>query len=452
MGGRDEALTDKISGKLSSVPATEFVERELARELTLLEAVTLGVGGIIGGGLFSMIGIIIGLAGPAVTLSFLFITLVVATVGYNYVRLAGRYPSSGASYEYVARAFPRSGWMKVWVGYSLWFAYIVACAFYSVSFGFYASNMFPVFPPQLYTTVLVVAFLALNVRGVAKTGGAQNILVLAKVGILMLFVLFALPSVDVGNFDPFFPRNPLNIFTASALIFVGYQGFEIIGTSGEELKNPERNIGRAIYISLGIVSIIYLAVAFVATGLGPHHGFEESEAPMARLASVSLGKSGELLLGLGALLATSSAFNAALFGSSRLAYAMSREGTMPHWFSSLSKARRVPVFSLLAASLLIVTIASLGVLKELAALASLIFLVIFFVVSLSNFRLRKETGSNALFPGLAMILCLSLILFVEPTVWPWFILLLAFVLVTYELRKRMTRRGTPAYENSKVVY
>ncbi|MFQ5951573.1 MAG: APC family permease, partial [Candidatus Geothermarchaeales archaeon] len=230
-----------------------------------------------------------------------------------------------------------------------------------------------------------------------------------------------------------------------------YQGFEIIGTSGEELKNPERNIGRAIYISLGIVSIIYLAVALVATGLGPRPGFEESEAPMAELARARLGESGELILGLGALLATSSAFNAALFGSSRLAYAMAREGTMPRWFSSLSKTRRVPVFSLFAASLLIVAVAFLGVLKELAALASLIFLVIFFAVSLSNFRLRKETGSNALFPGLAMILCLYLILFVEQTVWLWFTLFLTFVLVTHELRRRITRKETSSSKSNQAV-
>ncbi|NIN53483.1 MAG: amino acid permease [Nitrososphaeria archaeon] len=445
MGGGEVALTDGSKTVPSSV-RDGVVERALSRELTLLEAVTLGVGGIIGGGIYSVLGIVAGVAGPALTVSFFFCTLTALLVGYNYARLGRRFPSCGASYEYVARAFPRSELMRVCVGYSLWFGYIVACSFYSVSFGLYASHFFPSFPPRLFSAALIAFFLVVNVRGVSKAGKVQDTIVLSKVGILIFFVLFAIPSVEVSNYSPFFPRGFLNVFTASALIFIGYTGFEIISTSGEELKSPERNMGRAIYIAIGVVSVIYLSVAVIATGIIPYYELVVSEAPMAELAKKSLGRWGELILGFGALLATSSAYNAALFGSSRLAYAMSRGGVMPQFFSSLSRVTRAPIFSLVFVSIPAALVAFFGALKELSALASLIFLVVFFSVSLSNLRLRRETGANPVFPWLAMLLCVFFIVFVELVIWLWFILLTASVVLSYYLRKWLTNRGSVSYK------
>ncbi len=417
----------------------EVIERELSRELGLLEAVTLGIGGIIGGGIYSVVGIVAGVAGPALILSFLFCALTALLVGHNYAKLGGRFPSCGASYEYVAKAFPESELIRVWMGYILWLGYIVACSFYSVSFGLYASHLFPLLPPKLFTVALITVFSALNTLGIGKTGKAQNAIVLAKVGILTIFILLALPSVEVDNYDPFLPRGFLSIFTASSLIFIGYEGFEIIGTSGEELKNPRRNMGRAIYIAIGAVSIIYLAVALVATGVVPYYELEASEAPMAELANASLGKWGEVVLTFGALLATSSAFNAALFGSSRLAYAMSREGAMPRRFSSLSRVTRVPIFGLLAASVFITITAFLGVLRMLSALASLIFLAVFFTVSLSNLRLREETKTRIFIPCLAMLLCFFFIMFVGSTIWLGFTILSLLLVLIHVVRKKASR-------------
>ncbi len=416
------------------------VERELSRELGLLEAVTLGIGGIIGGGIYSIVGIVAGVAGPALILSFLFCALTALLVGHNYAKLGGRFPSCGASYEYVAKAFPRIELVRVWMGYILWFGYIVACSFYSVSFGLYASHLFPFLPPRLFTLSLIAIFLTLNMTGIGKTGKAQNIIVLAKVGILTIFTLLAIPSIEIDNYSPFFPEGYLSIFTASSLIFIGYEGFEIIGTSGEELKNPKRNMGRAIYIAIGAVSIIYMAVALVATGAVPYYELEASEAPMADLARYSLGRWGEVVLAFGALLATSSAFNAALFGSSRLAYAMSREGTMPRHFSHLSSTTRVPFIGLLSASAFIIMIALLGVLKELSALASLIFLMVFFIVSLANLRLREETKTKILFPCLAMLLCIFFITFVEATIWLWFTIISLIASIIYGMRKKSSSK------------
>ena len=411
-------------------------ERELARELTLLEAVTLGIGGIIGGGLYSVTGIVAGIAGPAVILSFILCAVTALVVGYNYAKLGTKFPSSGASFEFVARAFPKTDLVRAVIGYSLWLGYIVACSFYSVSFGLYAHSFLPSVPAKAFSLVLIVIFLCLNMAGVKKTGRVENIIVLTQVTILTLFVLSSAPSIDPENFDPFFPNGYMSIFIAGSIIFIGFEGFEIICTAGEELKNPEKNLGRAIYLAITIISLLYTSVVVVSVGVVPYNVLGASTTPLADVAGAALGRYGRIALGLGALLATSSAFNAALFGSSRLAYAMSREGMMPRRFSSLSKKTRAPIYSIVAAGVLITGMTILGVVKELSALASLIFLLVFFTVSLSNLLLRKVTGSSIIGPLAAMLLCLYFLSLVESIVWISFALLILGAMSAYFLVKR----------------
>ncbi len=408
-----------------------------------MEAVTIGIGGVIGGAVYSVLGIAMSIAGPSVILSFLICTFTILTIGYNYAKLGRRFPYSGASYEYVARAFPNLSMMKSMLGVILWFGYIVASSFYSLSFGLYATHFLPSVPPKIFSLILIVAFLSLNLAGVGKTGKAQVVIVLTKVGILCLFVAMGAPSVRLDYFNNIFPNGVLSVFSASVLLFVGYSGFEIIGTAGEELENPEKNLSKAIYITVAVTSMLYLVVAFVAVGLTPYNSLRGSKAPLAELASLLLGRWGGAILGFGALLSTSSALNAALFGSSRLAYAMAREGLMPRYFSFLSRRTKVPFIGLIFACGLIAVITLVGVVKSLSALASLVFLIVFFMVSLSNLKLREVTGANLVYPCLAMILCIYFILFVDFIVWIQLILVVAVTVTLYtlsfKLRSRVSR-------------
>lgn len=405
-----------------------------------MEAVTIGIGGVIGGGVYSILGIALNIAGPAVIFSFLFCAFTALTVGYNYAKLGRRFPYSGASYEYVARAFPRLPIIKVLLGFFLWFGYIVASGFYSVSFGLYASHFFPWLPSKLFSIILVLGFLSLNLAGVGKTGKAQDVIVLAKVGILGIFVAIGLPSIKLTYFNDLFPNGALGVFSASTLLFIGYEGFEIIGTSGEELENPEKNLSRAIYLTVGVASALYLAVGFVAAGLTPYYSLRDSKAPLAELANLLLGRVGSAILGFGALLSTSSALNAALFGSSRLAYAMAREGTMPHVFSSLTRGTKVPYVGLIAASGIIGIFALVGVIKSLSALASLVFLIVFFMVSLSNLKLRNLTGSSIVFPCLAIIFCTYFMLFVDIKVWIQLVIVASIIIALYTVSSSTHKR------------
>ncbi len=411
------------------MPETSISDRRLVRELTFLEALTMGIGGIIGGGIFSVVGIVLNLAGPAVIISFFLCTLTAIMIGYNYVRLGGKFPYCGGSYQYISEAFPKKKFVKRVSGQILWLGYIVACSLYGVSFGLYANYFFPFIPSRIFSIILIFLLVALNFMGVGKTGRAQNVIVIAKVLILSLFIVIGSFFIDSSNFTPFFSEGYSSIFLASSLIFISFQGFEIISTASEELKDPEKNLGRAIYGSIVVGSILYFGVAAVSIGTIYYKGLGESGAPLAEVATNFLGSRGGLILGFGGLLSTSSALNAALFGASRLAFSMSNDGELPRIFSHLNRKTRVPALSLIVTGIIIALFTSSGLIWDLSGLASLIFLVIFMMVCLSNLRLRAVTDSKAPLIASALFLSIYFMLYVDMIVWLRFIIFLLAIII-----------------------
>lgn len=409
--------------------------RELARELGLLEAMTIGLGAIVSGGIYSTLGILMGIAGPAVILSALICTVASFAIGYSYAKLGRKFPSSGASYEYASQAFKKHESVKVILGYALWFGYVVSLGFYSLGFGLYANYLIPFIPARLFGLAIILTFLTVNLIGVGLTGRSQDVLVLSEVAILALFAVLGAAFIKPENYVPFFAKGYSNIFTASALMVIGYEGFEVIGTAGEEIKDPEKNLGRAIYLAILIASMVYLAVIFVAVGVSSGH---IGGAPLAELAKLVAGVPGAMLLGFGALLSFCSDVNAVLFSSSRLAYAMARDRIMPGVFSTISRKRKVPSVSLIITSLLGLFFMLIDV-RELSGLASMIFIFVFITISLSNLKLRSETGSKVIFPIIAMLLCAYVALFADVTAWIGLSLLLIGTLALHLSRARLAK-------------
>ena len=409
--------------------------RELARELGLLEATTIGLGAIVSGGIYSTLGILMDTAGPAVIVSALICTLASFAIGYSYAKLGRKFPSSGASYEYAAQAFKRHKFVKVILGYALWFGYVVSLGFYSLGFGLYANYLIPFIPARLFGLAIILVFLTINLLGVGLTGRSQDILVLSEVGILALFAIIGAAFIRAENYMPFFSKGYLNVFTASALMIIGYEGFEVIGSAGEEVKDPEKNLGRAIYLAILVASTVYLAVIFVAVGVSFGH---VGGAPLAELAKLVAGVPGAVLLGFGALLSFCSDVNAVLFSSSRLAYAMARDKIIPGVFSTISRKRKVPTISLTIASILGLFFMLIDV-RELSGLASLVFLFVFVTISLSNLKLRAETGSKAAFPIIAILLCSYVALFADVTAWIGLGLLFLGTLALHLFKPRLTK-------------
>jgi amino acid transporter len=278
---------------------------------------------------------------------------------------------------------------------------------------------------SIFAVVLIALSTLINLVGVKETGKSQNIIVLIKVIILVGFVVITIPAAfrNLSNLTPFFAdaeRNPLDIGTGLAmavvgtsLLFVAFEGMELIPNASEEIQNPEKNIPRSIYGTVIIATILYLLVAFTALGGTLYTEFagdpEKAEYALAIAAKPILGQAGFVIVSLGALFSTASAFNASLFGSSRMTYVMAKDRIFPSFFQRVSKKSRVPFISILTISGVTLVLTLTLDLAQIAQLASSIFLLLFATISLSSLVLRKKIKANFVFPLLGFLLALSLL-------------------------------------------
>ncbi|MGQ4832387.1 MAG: APC family permease [Candidatus Asgardarchaeia archaeon] len=376
-------------------------EEKFSRSLTLKEAIAIGVGGMIGGGIFAVIGPVVGLTANYVLISLLFCTIAAIFTGYNYSLLAKKYPNSGASYTYLTNTF--GIFVGGIAGWLLWFGYVSASALYAVTFGLYTFHFIPV-DWKILAIILVILFTIVNIKGVKETGFVENIIVAGKVSILIIFIvagIYYLGLAKVLAFNPAYPPNVYNttdlirnLIMGSALIFVAYEGFELIATSAEEIVDPQKNIPRAIFASVIIVSLIYLFTALVSIKTVDIALFAESESPLIISAQKFLGILGEILMWIGSVLSTASALNASLYGASRILYAMARDGLTPSLLNGIHSQRKTPHFTIAATALTAIALIVVGFLEDVAALASLYFMLIFMGVNLSAIHLQKKNEIN----------------------------------------------------------
>ena len=422
----------KTSSKTVEVIDTGIVsQRELSKELGFKEALSIGLGGTIGGGVFSVLGIAVGFAGPAAILSFAFGGVLGLLIGYSYVKLSLKYQSAGGSYTFAREAFGQ--YFGGAFGWLLWTGYLASCALYAYTFGaFFAHMILEGASPLVirlvsgaFATILIALSTTINLVGVKETGKSQNIIVLIKVIILVAFVAITIPAAikNAGtNLTPFFAdaeRNPLDVWTGLAMavvgtsiLFVAFEGMELIPNAAEEIQNPEKNIPRSIYGTVIIATVIYLLVAFTALGGTDYTIFagdsEKAEYALAIAAQPVLGRAGFIIITLGALFSTASAFNASLYGSSRMTYVMARDGIFPKFFKKVSKKSRVPFISIITISGITLIFTLALDLAQIANLASSIFLLLFAIVSLSGFILRKKIKANFIIPLVGFILATGL--------------------------------------------
>jgi len=436
MSGEGELKRNNITGIASDVT--------LARELGWKDGLMIGIGGMIGGGVFSVLGVAASIAGPSLILSFVFGGFMAIMSGFSYAKLASLFPQSGGVPIFVEHAFKENRygvWAKNYSAWLLWSAYVITCALYSFTFGAYFAGMletliapfFIIDPASLYfsllkkilTAVLILFFLNLNLKGVKEATSLQNKIVITKVIILIFFILAGLywlivavgpvnliGAGPVADWSVFFPNGVFAFVIAATVIFVAYEGFELIHNAADEMIEPKKNVPKAIYLSILIVWLIYILVGFIAVAnldymeLVKHP--ESAEYALALAAEPVLGSLGFLLIGLGALFSTASAFNASLYGSSRLAYDMSKEKLFPKQFMTLNK-NRVPSKSLIVISLITLVVAVTLGLENIAASASVAFLAIFCLVNLSAIKLRKRAnfGKAIIVPILALLTSLT---------------------------------------------
>lgn len=388
----------------------------LLRELGLREALAIGLGTMIGAGIFVLTDIAVERAGQAAAITYLLAGLICLPVTFIISELATGIPQAGGSYTFIAEALgPLAGSI---VGPANWLGLTFANGFYLIAAGQYLALFLPT-DPWVAALAFGLLFVWLNYRGAKVSGRVQNLVVLALIGILTLFVIAGLTR------DPAIPREsfPIHgwgpVFGSIGLIFVSFIGFEKISTISEEVKNPNRTLPLAIIGSVIIATVLYVLLVLVSTGLMPAGVIDPRRGLIVEAANRVFGAGGEAVMLVAALLATLSSANAATMASSRIGYGMGRDLVLPGWFGRTHERFKTPANGIIFTGGLAVLLAMTGQAEALAEISSALFLVSYSLLSISLLVLRRvkprwyRPGFKAplvpFLPLLTILLCLGVI-------------------------------------------
>ncbi len=363
-------------------------EQELARDLGFLEAYTIGVGTMIGAGIFVLPGIVAENAGPAGMISFVIGGIVSLLTALSLSELATGMPKAGGSYYYVNRAM--GSFFGSIVGWSMWGGLMFATAFYMLGFGQYLTYFYGNMPVAGSALVMAALLVGVNYRGVKETGALQNIIVILLLGFILVFLAFGVFNIDWQVFRPFNPGGWGAVASMAATVYVSFIGFEVIATSAEEIKNPGRNLPLAMIASVLTPTVFYVLVMLVSTGVLPVKELAASYIPVADVAGEYLGVIGALMMVIGALLATVSSANASILSAARVNFAMGRDKILSSWLNKVHSTYRTPFRAILITGVVILALIAFGVgIETLADVASFSFLVTYLLVHVAVIVMRR---------------------------------------------------------------
>ena len=378
-------------------------------EIGLVAALSIGVGGMIGAGIFSILGVVARISGSALPLSFAIGAVVAGLAAYGYAALGRTFPSVGGAVTFLVRGYGdgvASGSLNLFQ----YFSYIISIALYATGFAAYAATFIDL-PSKVWAVGVVLAFTAINFLGARIMGRAESVIVIIKVVILIVFIAAAfigLPGNGLSRLSPATWPDPLAIFTGAGLLFVGYEGFGLITNAAANMAKPMRELPRALYGSVAIVSVIYILVASAVVTNVPLNVLKGlGDSALAVAAKPSLGQAGFRLIAIASLLSTGSAVNATLFGSTNIAYQIAKNGGLPPTFDRKLWGRDVEGLFITAGIVLVFVL--IFPLSAVASMGSAGFLIVYAAVSIGHTRIRAQTGAKAWPIVASAVTCLSLL-------------------------------------------
>lgn len=384
----------------------ETTESELERTLGLKEALMIGVGTMVGAGIFVLPGPAAEAAGPAAALAFVLAGAVALLTAFSTSELATAMPQAGGPYHFINSGLgPLFGSIA---GLGNWLGLAFATAFYAVGFGSYvvlllepavsvpsvALGPLVLDDSQVGGLAVVVAFVGINYLSTSSTGSLQNVIVLTLLGILAAFVAFGAFQTDISTLRPFAPEGVETILPTTALVFVSYLGFAQISTVAGEIKKPSRNLPIAIVGSVLLVTVIYAVAMVVLLGVVERDVVAGDETAIAEGAAVVFGAVGAGVVGVGlmtfgGLLATASSANASVLSASRISYAMGRDGLVVEWLGAVHRRFKTPHRSIVLTGTLIVVFVVLGTVENLARAGSVMHLVVYGLLNVALIVFRE---------------------------------------------------------------
>jgi len=378
------------------------------KSMGLWAAISIGVGGMIGAGIFSILGIACQIAGNAVYISFILAGAVTLLSTYSYAKLGVKYPSMGGPVEFLVRGFG-DGIFSGGISILLWIGYIIALALYARAFAAYSLTFFidaPHYWLNISATGIILFFTAVNFIGSKAVGRSELFIVAIKVGVLILFAALGFFFIKPQLLSTIYFPSVNNIFYATAVLFLAYEGFGLITNTAEDMKDPANTLPKALYLSVIIVIAIYIAVSTAVVGnLSLPEIIKAKDYALAEAAKPFLGLIGFKIMAVAALFSTSSAINATLYGGANVSYMIAKEGELPEFFERKVWGKGIEGLFITAG--LVILFANLFDIGKIAMLGSASFLLIYTAVNIGHLRLYKETGANPVLIWLSILGSLS---------------------------------------------
>jgi APA family basic amino acid/polyamine antiporter len=445
-------------------------ETDLTRTLGLWQLTAIGVGGIIGAGIFALAGAVAHeTAGPAVLISFLVAGVASAAAALSYAEFAGMIPKAGSAYTY---GYVVLGEIVGWfIGWDLLLEYtaIVAVVAIGISgyFAFLMSGLGVDLPAwmlgapgtgdghvvDLFAVVLCLLIAFLLNRGIRAAARVETGVVVIKVAVVLLVVVVGFFHVKAGNYRPFFPFGVSGAITGAATVFFAVFGYDAMSTAAEESRDAKRHLPRAIIYSLAVSMVLYVLATLVLTGMQNYRDIDPESGFSSAFAAVGLSGLADVIA-IGAIIGILTVMFTFMLGVTRVWYAMSRDGLLPAWFARLHPVRRVPSRVTWIAGAVSAVIAGFLPIREAAELTNIGILLAFVVVCVAVIVLRYRRPElprtfrlpgMPVIPALGVVFSIWLITFLTPTTWlrfaAWFLLGLIVYLAYSRRHSRLNDSG-----------
>ncbi len=383
------------------------------KSLGVTELIAIALGGMVGGGIFTILGISVSLVGAFTPLAIIIGGVIATLAAYSYIKLGVYYKDEGATYSFYKKTFPNSPFAASLIGWWVIFGYISTLALYAYTFASYAISGFSFSDSEIMRKIVaggvIFIFTLINIWSVKGMGKIEDIMVYTK-----LIILVIISFVLINNSQTTLPvliQNEsnvsiLSIFVVASLTFVAYEGFQLVINAVNEIKDPEKNIPIAIYSALFLAILIYVVISVGAILAIPFEDIiNNKEYALAAGAGNVLGHWGSDLVILGALLATSSAISGTVFGASRQVSVIADDGYFPELLAK--RINNIPVFAIISMATLAFFLVLAGSLEVILEFGSVTFLLVSLLMAYANYKIRNVTNSS---PFITVVAILGLLM------------------------------------------
>lgn len=417
------------------------------KKIGFLELTAIGIGGMVGGGIFAVLGLAAQLAKGATPVAFIIAGVVALVTTYSYKNLSVAFPSKGGTVTFIDRGFGVdlfTGGMNI----LLWLSYVIMISLYAFAFGSYGAALLPSsmhpFSKHLLISGAIVVITILNLFNAETIAKAELWIVALKLIILCVFIALGAKFINVDRLKPVEWAPPLQLAAGGMIIFLAYEGFELIANAAEDVRDYRKILPRAYYSAIILVIILYVLIATVTVGsLSAEKILSSKDYALAEAAKPSMGNAGFTLIAIAAMLSTASAINATLYGAARLSYVVAKEGELPKMLEK--KIWKEPVEGLLITAAIALLTANILNLSSISTIGSAGFLLIFAAVNGANALMYRKTNSNRYISIVGVLVCLGALF---ALIWQtaitkatnlWFLIVIVVVSFVIELIYRATK-------------